>query len=250
MKVTIITVVFNGEKYLKNCIDSILDQDYKDIEYIVIDGGSTDGSLSIIKSYSNQIHYFISEQDKGMYDALNKGIKMATGDVIGILNADDILASNDVISSIIREFQDKNADAVYGNLNYIDLNTPKKIIRRWISKQFIKKDIQLGWMPAHPTLYLKKELFTSFGSYSLDFGTAADYELMVRFLYVYQVKARYLNKLIVNMRVGGMSNSSLKQRYLALINDYRAIKKNKLPFPLMTIFLKKVSKLQQFFILN
>jgi glycosyltransferase len=246
MKVTIITVVFNGEKYLKDCIESVLYQDYKNIEYIVIDGGSTDRTLSVIESYRSQIHYFISEKDKGMYDALNKGIKVATGDVIGILNADDMLASSNVISAIVNEFNEQDADGIYGNLNYIDLSSSKKIIRRWVSNQFVKNDILLGWMPAHPTLYLKKELFTHFGNYSLDFGTAADYELMVRFLYVHQVNARFLDKLIVNMRVGGMSNSSLKQRYLALTNDYKAAKKNSLPYPLITIFFKKITKFKQF----
>ncbi len=246
MKVTIITVVFNAEKYLKDCIDSVLGQDYENIEYVVIDGGSTDATLSIIESYSSKIHYFISEPDKGMYDALNKGIKIAIGDVIGILNADDMLASDDVISAIVREFKEKQPDGVYGNLNYIDLGFSKKIIRKWVSKQFVKRDILLGWMPAHPTLYLKKELFSHYGNYSLDFGTAADYELMIRFLYLHQVNAKFLDKLFVNMRVGGMSNSSLKQRYLALINDYKAVKKNSLPYPLLTVFFKKITKLKQF----
>ena len=246
MKVSIITVVFNGEKYLEDCIQSVLNQDYKNIEYIVIDGSSADKTLSIIERYRNQIHYFISETDNGMYDALNKGIKIATGDIIGILNADDMLASDDVISAIVREFKEKQPDGVYGNLNYIDLGFSKKIIRKWVSKQFVKRDILLGWMPAHPTLYLKKELFSLYGNYSLDFGTAADYELMVRFLYLHQVNAKFLDKLFVNMRVGGMSNSSLKQRYLALINDYKAVKKNSLPYPLLTVFFKKITKLKQF----
>lgn len=157
-----------------------------------------------------------------------------------------MLASDDVISTIVKEFKEKQVDGIYGNLNYIDLSLSKKIFRRWVSKQFVKRDIMLGWMPAHPTLYLKKELFTHFGSYSLDFGTAADYELMVRFLYVHQVDARFVDKLIVNMRVGGMSNSSLKQRYLAFKNDYKAVKKNSLPYPLITIFLKKITKIKQF----
>lgn len=246
MKVTIITVVFNAEKYLKDCIDSVLGQDYENIEYVVIDGGSTDGTLSVIELYRSRIHYYISEPDKGMYDALNKGIKVATGDVIGILNADDMLASDDVIAAIVREFKEKQPDGVYGNLNYIDLGFSKKIIRKWVSKQFVKRDILLGWMPAHPTLYLKKELFSHYGNYSLDFGTAADYELMIRFLYLHQVNAKFLDKLFVNMRVGGMSNSSLKQRYLALINDYKAVKKNSLPYPLLTVFFKKITKLKQF----
>lgn len=246
MKVSIITVVFNGEKFLKDCIESVIAQDYKNIEYIVIDGGSTDETLSIIEKFRPHIHYSISEKDQGMYDALNKGIRVASGDVIGILNADDMLVSLDVISTIVEEFELNKADGVYGNLNYIDTTANKNIIRKWISKQFIEKDILYGWMPAHPTLYLKKELFSLYGDYSLNFGTAADYELIVRFLYSNKVKARFLDKLIVNMRVGGMSNSSLKQRYLGLLNDYKAAKENNLPYPLLTVFLKKISKFQQF----
>lgn len=250
MKVSIITVVFNGEKYLEDCIKSVLRQNYKNIEYLIIDGGSTDTTLSIIEKFNQQIHYTISEPDRGMYDALNKGIKVASGDIIGILNADDMLASVDVITSIVNEFEQNKIDGVYGNLNYIDTSPSQHILRKWISKQFVRRDILLGWMPAHPTLYLKKELFDRFGDYSLDFGTTADYELMVRYLYVNQINAHFLNKLFVNMRIGGMSNSSLKQRYLAFINDYKAVKTNKLPFPLATILLKKISKLRQFFILN
>jgi glycosyltransferase involved in cell wall biosynthesis len=250
MKVSIITVVFNGERYLEECIKSVLGQDYKNIEYLIIDGGSNDQTLSIIKKFSQELDYFISEPDKGMYDALNKGIRAATGDVVGILNADDILATEDVISSIVVAFEQNNADGVYGNLNYIDTSPFKKILRKWVSKQFVNRDISFGWMPAHPTLYLKKDLFNRFGNYSLDFGTAADYELMVRFLYVNRISAHFLNKLLVNMRIGGMSNSSLKQRYLAFVNDYKAVKRNKLPCPLTTVLLKKISKLQQFFILN
>ena len=250
MRVSIITVVFNGEKYLEDCIKSVLHQDYENIEYIIIDGGSTDATLSIIEKYKQQIYYTISEPDRGMYDALNKGIKVAGGEIIGILNADDMLASVDVIRSIVKEFKQNEIDGVYGNLNYIDTSPSQIILRKWISKQFVRRDIQLGWMPAHPTLYLKKELFDRFGYYSLDFGTTADYELMVRYLYVNQIKVQFLNKLLVNMRIGGVSNSSLKQRYLAFINDYKAVKMNKLPFPLTTILLKKVSKLRQFFILN
>lgn len=250
MKVSIITVVFNGEKYLEDCINSVRGQDYKNIEYIIIDGGSTDRTISIIEGFKNQIHYFISEADRGMYDALNKGIKVATGDIVGILNADDILATEDVISSIVTSFEQNKADGVYGNLNYIDTSSFKRILRKWISKQFTNRDILFGWMPAHPTLYLKRELFDRFGYYSLDFGTAADYELMVRYLYVNKINAHFLDKLLVNMRIGGMSNSSLKQRYLAFANDYKAVKRNKLPYPLTTVLLKKISKLQQFFILN
>lgn len=246
MKISLITVVYNGEKYLKNCIQSIIAQDYTDIEYIVIDGGSTDGSLNIIEQYKDHIQHFISEKDEGMYDALNKGIKMATGEVVGILNADDMLASADVISTVANCFSTQNPDAVYGNLNYIHPLKTKKIVRKWISKPVTTTGIILGWMPAHPTFYVKRVLFETCGNYSLNYDSAADYELMVRFLYKYHIKALFLNKLMVNMRTGGISNASLKHRYKALVNDYKALKANKVPLPGLTIFLKKISKIAQF----
>jgi glycosyltransferase involved in cell wall biosynthesis len=245
LKVSLLTVVYNGEKHIEDCVKSIICQTYNDIEYIVIDGGSTDSTLSILEKYKSSIDCFISEKDKGMYDALNKGINLATGDIIGILNADDMLAAKDVISNIVSCFKSNNSDAVYGNLNYIHPED-NQIIRKWVSKQFTKRDIELGWMPAHPTLYIKRELFNRFGNYSLDFGTAADYELMLRYLYHYQIKAVFLNKLIVNMRTGGMSNASSKHRYHALINDYKAIKANNISFPMVTLLAKKLSKIKQY----
>lgn len=246
MKVSIITVVFNGEKYIDDCIQSVLAQDYSSIEYIIIDGASNDGTLAIINSYKHQIHHLISEKDKGMYDALNKGITLASGDVIGILNADDMLASSTIISTIVTKFKVTGAEGVYGNLNYIDADHPQKIIRNWISKQHQINDFNKGWMPAHPTLYVKNSLFKTYGNYSLNYGTAGDYELMLRFLYRHQIKAVYLNQLIVNMRVGGMSNASIKQRYLAFINDYRAAKNNQISSPLWAILLKKMGKISQY----
>ena len=246
MKISIITVVFNGEKYIEDCIKSILQQDYPNIEYIVVDGGSTDRTLTIIDGYRNYINNIITEKDKGMYDALNKGIKLAKGDVIGILNADDMLASNYIISKIVKVFKENVTDAVYGNLNYIKTDFKQTIVRKWVSKKYHKNDLYYGWMPAHPTFYVRKETFNRCGNYSLDFGTAADYELMVRFLYTYQIKAKFLNELFVNMRIGGMSNISFKQRYLSFINDYNSLKKNKLPYPLLTVFLKKISKIKQY----
>ncbi|MBB2144120.1 glycosyltransferase [Pedobacter sp. LMG 31464] len=246
MKISLITVVYNGEKYIEDCVKSIICQAYSDIEYIVIDGGSTDSTLTILEKYKSNIDCFVSEKDKGMYDALNKGINLATGDIIGILNADDMLASKDVISNIVTCFKINNSDAVYGNLNYVHPENANQIIRKWISKPFTKKDIKLGWMPAHPTLYLKRELFNRLDNYSLNFGSAADYELMLRYLYRYQIKAVFLNQLVVNMRTGGMSNASFKQRYHALVNDYKAIKANNISFPIVTLLVKKLSKLKQY----
>lgn len=246
MKISLITVVYNGEKYLKDCIESVINQDYADLEYLVIDGGSTDSTLSIIENYKDKIAHFVSEKDRGMYDALNKGISMASGEIIGILNADDMLASVTTLSQIAAQFKAYGADGVYGNLNYIDPSNSNRILRKWVSKPFTKKDIALGWMPAHPTLYLKKELFERYGNYSLNFGTAADYELMLRFLYKYEVNAVFLDQLIVDMRIGGMSNASFKHRHHALVNDYKALKANQVPFPALALFLKKISKVSQF----
>jgi glycosyltransferase involved in cell wall biosynthesis len=247
MKVSLITVVYNAEKYIRDCIQSVVAQTYPNIEYIVIDGGSTDLTLSILADYEKHIAHFVSEKDKGMYDALNKGIKAATGEVIGILNADDMLATPDVIQKIVETFQTHETEAVYGNLNYIDAIQTDKIIRKWVAKPFSLQDLVYGWMPAHPTLYIKREVFEKFGNYSLNYGTAADYELMLRFLYKFKIKATFLNKLIVNMRMGGMSNENFKQRYLALLHDYSAIKINGISFAFLTLIGKKLRKIPQFF---
>ncbi len=248
MKVSLITVVYNAEKYLRDCMESVFLQTFPDIEYIVIDGGSKDGTLSIIEDYRDRIDFFLSEKDQGMYDALNKGIKVATGDIIGILNGDDMLADMHVIGKIVATFEKDEADAVYGNLNYISGTNTKRIIRKWISKPFTKKDLESGWMPAHPTLYLKRAVFEKFGSYSLKYGTAGDYEMMLRLLYQNKISARFLDELIVDMRVGGMSNSNLRQRIKTIINDYKAIKANGIPFALKTLLLKKLVKIPQFFV--
>lgn len=246
MKISIITVVYNAEKYIQDCIQSVINQTYPNIEYIVIDGASTDSSLAIINKYSDKITHFVSEKDKGIYDAINKGLKIATGEIVGLLNADDMLASVEVVAEIVKCFESKQPDAVYGNLNYVEAENTDKITRKWRSKQFVRKDIEKGWMPAHPTFYVKRELFEKYGNYSLDFGTAADYELMIRFLYQFQINAIFLDQLIVNMRVGGVSNSSSTQRYLALKDDYRAMKKNAIPHPIITLLFKKLSKIPQY----
>lgn len=246
MKVSLITVVYNAEKYIEDCIKSVIAQTYQNIEYIIVDGASTDNTLSIVDQYKSKITHLVSEKDKGIYDAINKGLSLSTGQIVGVLNADDMLASADIIAEIVKCFEIQQSDAVYGNLNYVNSEDTSKITRKWISKQFAKKDIEIGWMPAHPTFYVKRELFEKYGNYSLDFGTAADYELMIRFLYHSQVNATFLDQLIVKMRVGGVSNSSLKQRYLAFKNDYAAIKENQIPYAFITLLIKKLSKIPQY----
>jgi glycosyltransferase len=246
MKISIITVIYNGEAYLKECIASIVNQSYPDIEYIIVDGGSTDGSLQIIETYQYAVKHFISEPDRGLYDAINKGIQMASGTVIGILNADDMLADRHVIKHVAAKFSENpEIDAIYGDLNYIK-PVNNQVLRRWKSKQADEKDIAKGWMPAHPTLYIKKELFLRYGHYALDLGTAADYDLILRYFFVHQLKAVYLPMLMVNMRTGGVSNKNLMNLMAALKNDYKALKRNRIPNPLMVLWRKKVSKIIQY----
>ncbi|RZK36803.1 MAG: glycosyltransferase [Pedobacter sp.] len=246
MKISIITVVYNAEKYIKDCIESILNQSYHDIEYIIMDGGSTDRTLQEIENYKHRVNHFISETDEGLYDAINKGIKIATGDVVGILNADDMLVSNDVICKIVDAFKNKpQTQAVYGDLNYIT-QISNKVVREWKSHQAGKIDIENGWMPAHPTLYVRRELFETYGDYALDMGTAADYDLILRYFHKFTIKAIYLPFLMVNMRTGGLSNRSFTSLWKAMRYDYKALKRNNVPNALLVMIKKKFSKLRQF----
>ncbi|WP_293312000.1 glycosyltransferase family 2 protein [Pedobacter sp. UBA5917] len=246
MKISLITVVYNGEAFLQECFNSIIAQNHPDIEYLVIDGGSTDKTLDIINQNRSHIDYFVSEKDKGLYDAINKGIRQSTGEIVGILNADDMLASADILGKVASAFSANPAiDGIYGDLDYIH-PTNYKVIRKWRSKQTTYHDLKKGWMPAHPTLYLKRELFDQYGTYALDLGTAADYELILRYFYTHKIRAEYLPMLMVNMRIGGLSNQSFNSRISALINDYKALKRNNIPNAMLVLLKKKLSKLNQF----
>lgn len=246
MKISLITVVYNGEAFLHECFNSVIQQDYPHIEYLVIDGGSTDKTLSIINQNRSHIDCFVSEKDNGLYDAINKGIRQSTGDIIGILNADDMFASTDVLSQVASTFTaNPTIDGLYGDLDYVH-PTSHKIIRKWRAKKTTFQDLKNGWMPAHPTMYLKRELFDRYGMYALDLGTAADYELILRYFYTHKIKTEYLPVLMVNMRMGGVSNQSLSSRFSALINDYNALKRNNVPNAIMVLCKKKLSKLGQF----
>ncbi len=247
MRISIITVTYNSAKYVEDCINSIIKQDYNNIEYIVIDGGSTDGTLDIIKKFSSHIYKWISEEDGGMYDALNKGMQLATGDIIGILNSDDVLASPDVISEIVNCFEKNNVDSLYGDLVYVDPNNIQKILRFWKGLPYKRRRFKYGWMPAHPTFYIRKELVEKFGGYESHYFTAADFEFMARYLYKFKISSFYLPKLIVKMRAGGASNESIYGRIRANRRDYLAMKKNKIPFPLIVSILKPLIKMPQFY---
>lgn len=246
MQVSLITVVYNAQDTIADAVQSVISQQGVDFEYIVIDGASSDNTLGVLTPFKESIHLLISEKDKGMYDALNKGIALAKGEVIGILNADDMLADNGVLHKVMETFQNHHVDGVYGDLNYVNRINPEQIIRKWKSKQVDGASMKFGWMPAHPTLYLKRELFEKYGNYSLHFGSAADYELMLRFIYKYRIKIKYLPMLLVNMRVGGMSNQSIKHRWKALLNDWKAARNNGISFPVFTMLFKKLGKLTQY----
>ena len=247
MKVTIITVTYNAEKYLQDCIESVVNQSYPDIEHIVIDGGSTDGTINIIKQYEEHITHWISEKDRGMYDGINKGMRIATGDVIGILNSDDVLASIDVIDSIVACFEQHKVDSLYGDLVYVDQKNTRKVIRYWKGFSYKRIRFAYGWMPAHPTFYFKRELLPALGGYESHYFTAADYEFMARYLYKHRISAVYLPKLIVKMRVGGQSNRNIMSRLRANRRDYLAMKRNQIPFPHIASILKPLIKLKQYY---
>lgn len=247
MKVTIITVTFNSEKHLEQCINSVLSQDYAPIEYLVVDGNSSDGTLEIIKKYEHRISRWISEPDKGMFDALNKAMQMATGDIIGVLHSDDVFAGNGVVGAVVKAFKANKVDAVYGDLNYVYAEDISKIYRNWKGKIFHRRLFHKGWMPAHPAFYFKKELLEKYGNYKIEFKSAADYELMTRYLYKHRVPAIYIPELMILMRRGGMSNSNIKKRIQANRNDYLAMKANGIPMPLLVSIVKPLSKLPQYF---
>ena len=247
MKVSIITPTYNSQKYLEDCIQSVIKQGYKNIEHIIIDGKSQDDTISIIKKYERHIAQWVSETDRGMYDAINRGIKMATGDIIGILNSDDMLNSEDVITEIVNAFETKKVGAVYGDLNFVVAENTEKVFRIWKGKPYKRSRFKFGWMPAHPTFYIKRSLVEEFGGYESHYFSAADYEFMARYLFHHRVSAYYLPKLIVKMRMGGQSNKNIYQRLRANRRDYLAMKKNKIPFAFIVSILKPLSKLHQFY---
>ncbi|MGN6181954.1 MAG: glycosyltransferase family 2 protein [Mucilaginibacter sp.] len=243
-KISLITVCYNAEAHIGRCIESVIAQNYPHLEYIIIDGGSTDQTLSVIKRYEHYIAKIISEPDKGVYDAMNKGILLATGNVIGTLNADDFFAAPDVLTTIGEAFGIKSADILYGDLDYIDFN--ETIIRKWRTKKYINGIYNWGWMPPHPTFYCKRSLFEELGLYKLGYGTAADYELMLRFMHQTNLNAIYINKVLVKMQRGGLSNRSFSNRLKAWGNDLKAMRDNGIRLPLLTLLLKPARKILQF----
>lgn len=246
MKVSIITVVYNGAETIEDAIQSVLSQTYSNIEYIIIDGGSTDGTLDIIKKFQKDINYLISERDAGIYDAMNKGINVATGDVIGILNSDDFYYKSSTISNVVELIKTSLADGIYGDLIYVDRNNPDKTIRYWKAGSYKKSNFRWGWMPPHPTVFLRKEVYKKFGLFNTHFNSAADYEFLLRIMYKNNVKLDYLPEILTKMRVGGKSNITIKNRLMANFEDLKAWKINGLNPFVFTTLLKPIMKIKQF----
>lgn len=214
MKVSIITSCYNRDATIAQAIESVLAQDYPDIEFIVVDGASKDNSLAVINRYKEKIAKIISEPDKGMYEAINKGIRAATGDVIGLIHSDDFFYANDVVSKIVRHFEKTDADFVYGNGLFVDYNNTDKVIRNWIGGSYAKWKVRNGWLPLHPTCYIKKSAIDKHGLYDESYKIAADSDFLFRYLYEADLKVSYLNEYIVRMRMGGLSTDSKKRKQM------------------------------------
>ncbi len=283
MKVSIITVSYNSASTIADTIASVQMQTYKNIEYIVVDGDSSDGTVEIVKQFviamqgsakdamqgrsegasqdlpedlskklinvasQGVVTKFLCERDKGIYDAMNKGLAMATGDIIGVLNSDDFYCSNDVIEQVVLAFQNNNTDCLYGDLNYVDPIDTSKIVRKWRSGSYLRKNFLKGWMPPHPTFFVRQSCYENFGTFDTQFKSAADYELMLRFLYKESLSAQYLPMVMIHMRAGGVSNVSLKNRIRANREDRVAWKINGLKPKWFTLLRKPLSKLIQYF---
>lgn len=247
MKISIVTVAFNAEATIAEAAASVTGQrqDGFELEYIIVDGASTDGTLAALEPYRDGIAQVISEPDRGLYDAMNKGVNAATGDYVGILNADDAYAHDGVLAAVAKRLDETCAKALYGDLDYVAEDGSGKVVRRWRSGAFGRRSFLHGWMPPHPTFFLAKSMYSEHGGYSLALRSAADYELMLRMLYKYKASTTYLQDVLVKMRTGGMSNASWGNRWRANREDRRAWRMNGLqPLP-WTLVLKPLRKVKQ-----
>ena len=245
MKISVITVCYNSASTICDTFESILNQTYSDIDYVVVDGNSNDETVSIIREYEQKFNgrmRWISEPDEGLYDAMNKGIKMASGGIIGILNSDDCYASDDVLAQVVDTISSKKIESCYGNLLYVKKNKPYRYWRSGPQKSFI-----YGWMLPHPTFFVKRKIYEKFGLFRLDCGINADYELMLRFLEINNISTEWIDKVLVLMNAGGKSNENLNSRIDAIIKDKIAWRMNNIKPYFYTLLFKKLRKIPQYF---
>lgn len=239
-KISVITVCFNSAKTIKDTINSVLSQKHQDIEYIIIDGGSNDNTTAIINSYNGALTY-ISEKDNGIYDAMNKGFALATGDVIGTLNADDFYANENVLEDIAKVFLDTDVQACYGDLVYVSQQDTSKIVRYWKSRSYVSDLFKSGWAPAHPTFFARRSTYDRLGGFNLNYKIAADFELLFRFIELNKVKTKYLPEVLVKMRLGGTTNKNLHNIIKQNKEIFSVLNKHYADFSLPNFIFKKLS---------
>lgn len=247
MKLSIITVVLNNGKYIEECMNSVLSQTYPDTEYVVVDGGSTDGTMDVIGKYNSSISKWVSEPDHGLYDAMNKGIALSSGEVVGFLNADDCYAHERVLETVAAHMTADAIDSCYGDLVYVDREAPGRVIRYWKSCAYEESLFRKGWMPPHPTFFVRRSVYEEHGLFNPAFGSAADYELMLRLLEMQKITTAYIAEILVKMRSGGVSNRSIRNRVAASRMDRAAWIRNGLTPPTFLWLLKSTLKLGQWF---
>lgn len=245
-KISIITSTYNSKKTISDTLQCIASQSYSNIEHLIIDGASKDNTLEIVSEFPH-VAKVISEPDKGIYDAMNKGIKAATGDIIGILNSDDFYANDTVLEKVVAKMEEKNVQSLYGDLVFVKPDKTDEIVRYWKTRTQTDRGWQRGWMPPHPTFFVHKEVYEKYGLFDLDLKSAADYEFMLRVLYKHKVSTTYLPEILVKMRVGGQSTANLRNRLLANKEDRLAWEKNDLKPHFFTTYLKPLRKIKQIY---
>ena len=249
MKISIITATYNSEKTLRNTLESILGQTYQDYESIIVDGASKDGTMDLVREFEPRFKgrmKWISEPDKGIYDAMNKGIRMASGEVVGILNSDDFYTSNDVLEAVAKTFEGSDIDACYGDIHYVNDNDLEKCVRYYSSAKFTPKRMMYGYIPAHPSFYCRKDVYQQYGLFDTSFKIAADFEQLLRLIYVEKIKTEYIPKDFVTMRTGGASNASLSSRIAIMKEHLRGFKKNGIRNNCFRLSLRYFSKLLEY----
>lgn len=245
MKISIITATYNSSKTIIDTILSLEKQTYSNIEYIIVDGASSDNTLDIIKKYSTKISTIISEPDKGIYDALNKGIMASTGDIVGFLHSDDVFAYPNAIEDLVSTLVNDKSQAIYADLEYVSKENTENVVRRWVSGSYKHENLKKGWMPPHPTFFMKKEIYKEHGVFDLNFKISADYDSLLRYLWLHNISVSYLPKVVTKMRVGGESNRSFLNILKKTKEDILVLQKNNI-FWVYPLFMKNISKLPQF----
>jgi glycosyltransferase involved in cell wall biosynthesis len=250
MKISVITVSYNSAKTIEDTIQCVLNQSYKNVEYILVDGASKDNTPEILEKYKDRLSKIIIEPDYGIYDAMNKGIRAATGDIIGFLNADDSYVGSKVLERVAQAFQQNEVDSVYGDLCYVSEEDTNDVIRFWRAGKCTERNFLNGWMPPHPTFFVKRSVLEKYGIFDPTFRFAGDYELILRLLYKHHISTHYIPYCMVKMRIGGAGNRWLENRLIANLEDRLAWKKNKLKPRPYTTFLKPLRKIAQYVRLN